>query len=179
MMSAVESPEVLARVTSSNSFELSNPNANPRSLQLLRIFNYLAVPSSLVSCYKYLLLPLCHGRGELWRSRVDGSEALQLSARPLFASSPQWSPDGCQIAFSGIVAGEDWQLYVASTNGDTPPPLPQSTGGLDPSWLRDGTTLMYGIFRFGSGSEIRALDLRKRERYRRRHGNLCSALGGS
>ena len=40
-----------------------NPFANPRYARLLRIFKYLAVPSSLVSYCKYLLSPLCHGRG--------------------------------------------------------------------------------------------------------------------
>jgi hypothetical protein len=37
--------------------ELSNPNAKPRFFRLLRAFKYLAVPSGLVSCCKYLLLP--------------------------------------------------------------------------------------------------------------------------
>jgi hypothetical protein len=46
-----------------------NPNANPRSIRLLRIFKYLAVPGSLVSCCKYSLLPLCHGRGREFESR--------------------------------------------------------------------------------------------------------------
>src|SRR5580700_10151962 len=46
-----------------------NPNANPRFVRLLRITKYLAVPRSLVSCCKYLLLPLCHGRGREFESR--------------------------------------------------------------------------------------------------------------
>jgi hypothetical protein len=33
-----------------------------------RIYKYLAVPNSLVSCCKYLLLPLCHGRGREFES---------------------------------------------------------------------------------------------------------------
>ena len=35
----------------------------------------------------------------LWRSRVDGSQRLQLTSRPLQVSLPRWSPDGKQIAF--------------------------------------------------------------------------------
>ena len=46
-----------------------NPNFNPRSDRLRRIYKYLAVPRSLVSCCKCLLLPLCHDRGREFESR--------------------------------------------------------------------------------------------------------------
>ena len=48
-------------------------------------------------------------QGQLWRSRSDGSEALQLTFAPLRAYDPHWSPDGNQIAYSGINPGGDWQ----------------------------------------------------------------------
>ncbi len=35
----------------------------------------------------------------LWRSRVDGSDPLQLTFPPMSAGLPRWSPDGTQIAF--------------------------------------------------------------------------------
>jgi hypothetical protein len=57
------------RVVQPNPVELSNPNTNPRFIRLLRIFKYLAVPGSLVSCCKYSLLPLCYGRGREFESR--------------------------------------------------------------------------------------------------------------
>ena len=37
--------------------------------------------------------------GILWRSKLDGSEKVQLSSPPLWAALPRWSPDGKQIAF--------------------------------------------------------------------------------
>ena len=39
--------------------------------------------------------------GIVWRSRVDGTERLQLSTSSMIpAGAPQWSPDGKQIAFA-------------------------------------------------------------------------------
>ena len=38
--------------------------------------------------------------GTLWRSKVDGSERLQLTFPPLRVLLPRWSPDGKQIAFN-------------------------------------------------------------------------------
>ena len=60
---------MLGSVAPSKTFELSNPNANTRSSRLLRIFKYLAVPSSHVSYCKYLWLTLCHGGGREFESR--------------------------------------------------------------------------------------------------------------
>lgn len=36
---------------------------------------------------------------QLWRSRADGSDRLQLTYPPTFAGLPRWSPDGKQIAY--------------------------------------------------------------------------------
>jgi hypothetical protein len=48
---------------------LFNPMSNPKCVRFVGIFKYLAVPNSLVSCWKYLLFPLCHGRGREFESR--------------------------------------------------------------------------------------------------------------
>jgi len=37
--------------------------------------------------------------GTLWRSKVDGTERLQLTSPPMAALQPRWAPDGRQIAF--------------------------------------------------------------------------------
>ena len=102
-------------------------------------------------------------QGELWRSRIDGSEPLQLTTRPLVTYSPHWSPDSKQIAFSGQIPGEDWQLYVVSADGGTPRPLPQSNMGMDPSWSPDGASLLFSISDVSGNSKIQLMNLNKRQ----------------
>jgi Tol biopolymer transport system component len=42
---------------------------------------------------------VAYPEGSLWRSKVDGSERLQLTPGSQFAYLPRWSPNGRQIAF--------------------------------------------------------------------------------
>ena len=37
--------------------------------------------------------------GTIWRSKLDGSQRLQLTYPPLYAVMPRWSPDGKKIIF--------------------------------------------------------------------------------
>jgi Tol biopolymer transport system component len=54
----------------------------------------------------YVDYPLHH----LWRSKLDGSEKLQLTN--FYSTMPRWSPDSKSIVFS------DWQqLYLISADG--------------------------------------------------------------
>lgn len=83
--------------------------------------------------------------GTLWRSRIDGSEKLQLTEPPMIASVPVWSPDGKKIAFVGS-AGEHpvWQIYVISADGGSPQQL--TFGDQDqfsPWWSPDGSRPVY------------------------------------
>jgi len=55
----------------------------------------------------------------LWRSRVDGSERLQLTLPPMRVSLPRWSPDGKRIAFAGEVVGKPVKIYIVSEDGGT------------------------------------------------------------
>ena len=58
--------------------------------------------------------------GSLWRSRLDGSQRMQLTYLPLQAYQPWWSPDGKQIAFMGISTDRHWHIYVVSADGGSP-----------------------------------------------------------
>jgi len=86
----------------------------------------------------------------LWRSRVDGSERMQLTDWPTFATLPRWSPDGSQIAFVGTSFGKPWKIYVVSANGGTPKELlPQDREESDVTWSPDGKRVAFGRPSYG------------------------------
>ena len=81
----------------------------------------------------------------LWRSKVDGSERLQLTFPPLYALQPRWSPDGTRIAFMGLKADKPWGIYVVSAQeGSVEQPLGGDQCGFDPTWSPDGNSLLFG-----------------------------------
>jgi len=83
--------------------------------------------------------------GELWRSRIDGSQKLQLTFSPMEVHAPRWSPDGNQIAFMGRDPGKVWRIYLAPSQGGS---TLQPVGGSDdsqaaPDWSPDGGSLVF------------------------------------
>jgi Tol biopolymer transport system component/tRNA A-37 threonylcarbamoyl transferase component Bud32 len=82
----------------------------------------------------------------LWRSKVDGTERLQLSPSSMFnAVHAQWSPDGKQIAFAARMSGKHLHLYIVSTDGGALEEV--SHGEHDecfPVWSSDGESLFFG-----------------------------------
>jgi Tol biopolymer transport system component len=83
--------------------------------------------------------------GILWRSRVDGSERLQLTYPPATASLPSWSPDGTQIAYISTQIGKPWKIFLISAQGGSPEELlPENIGEIDATWSPDGTQLAFG-----------------------------------
>ena len=82
----------------------------------------------------------------LWRSKIDGSARRQLTYSPLEATVPHWSPDGSQIAFSAAKPGDPYRIYLVSADGGAPEQVSSGKNDLDPSWSKDGTQLLYGIF---------------------------------
>jgi Tol biopolymer transport system component len=107
--------------------------------------------------------------GLLWRSRVDGSERLQLTQPPLQLLLPRWSPDGTRIAFMGRTPGRPLKIYAIAAEGGEPQLIlegdrPES----DPDWAPDGKSLMFGrppdyLAESGAPKAIHLLDLRTRE----------------
>jgi eukaryotic-like serine/threonine-protein kinase len=83
--------------------------------------------------------------GTMWRSKVDGTEKIQLAFPPMQAFLPRWSPDGKQLAFMGHPPGERWQIYVVSAAGGSPELVFRSGDNLaDPNWSPDGKSLVFG-----------------------------------
>ncbi len=104
--------------------------------------------------------------GALWRSRVDGSQRLQLSFPPMRAGLPRWSPDGKQIVFMAMTPGKPWKISLVSAEGGSPQQLlPGERNEAHPDWSPDGNSLAFGGAPWleggtsGSGA-IRLLDLR-------------------
>ncbi|MGA7927173.1 MAG: hypothetical protein WCA20_14415, partial [Candidatus Sulfotelmatobacter sp.] len=95
----------------------------------------------------------------LWRSRIDGSDRLQLTRRPFVAFGPRWSPDGKKILFEGGEAGRNGAIYVIAVEGGAPqqlvsdPTSDLSTWG----WTPDGKSIVFQKMQ-GKGSSNNRTD---------------------
>jgi Tol biopolymer transport system component/DNA-binding winged helix-turn-helix (wHTH) protein len=82
--------------------------------------------------------------GVLWRSRLDGSQRLQLSRSDMHAGVPRWSPDGHWIVFTGLKPDARWKAYVVSANGGNPESVDTGEGPeFDSGWSPDGAHIIY------------------------------------
>jgi Tol biopolymer transport system component len=81
----------------------------------------------------------------LWRSRVDGSDRVQLTQPPRRVLLPRWSPDGGRIAFMGRMPGKPWRINTIPAEGGEPQSvLQEDRAESDPDWAPDGASLMFG-----------------------------------
>lgn len=93
-------------------------------------------------------------RGRLWRSRINGSERLQLTPDFIKVFLATWSPDGSRLALMASQPGKPWQIYTVSSDGGNPEPLFQDKrNAADPSWSHDGTQLVFGRLDNNMGRE--------------------------
>jgi Tol biopolymer transport system component len=102
----------------------------------------------------YVDYPLHH----LWRSKLDGSEKLQLTN--FYSTMPRWSPDSRSIVFS------DWQqLYLISADGGAAEKLiPNPNSEVWPAWWPDGKSIAFNDYpRPGQFVGIKILDLATRK----------------
>lgn len=98
----------------------------------------------------------------LWRSKLDGSDRVQLTYPPLEPVLPDWSPDGKQIVFFAFSPGTSSKLYMVSADGGTPVPLiaNRPAGDADPLWSPDGKKILFGAtVAGGSGGTPTAINL--------------------
>jgi Tol biopolymer transport system component len=107
--------------------------------------------------------------GTLWRSKVDGTEPLQLTFPPMQAFLPRWSPDRKTIVFSARQPDTAWNIYLISSEGGTPERLPSEHNRMDANWSPDGNSLVFAI-EDDPNAPIYTMDLRTKR---------VSALPGS
>lgn len=100
--------------------------------------------------------------GFLWKSRLDGSEKLQLTHS--LAEMEQWSPDSKSLVYS------DWlKLYVISADGGVPEKLIAGNDSNEmevaPTWSPDGASILFNYFPFPDRplKGIQVLDLASRK----------------
>jgi len=99
--------------------------------------------------------------GVLWRSRVDGTDRLQLTTPPFRAGLPCWSPDGSRIAFSGLLPGGTWKTYVVTADGGDPRVVSESQNDeVDPTWAPDGNSLVFGRHQQSAQPLVSTVNLR-------------------
>ena len=94
----------------------------------------------------------------LWRSRVDGTEKMQLTFSPVRVYAPRWSPDGSKIAFADAQFNRQLRISVISSSGGPSQSPPAAPPGTDPNWLPDGRSIIYGQFQPDATAILR-LDL--------------------
>jgi Tol biopolymer transport system component/DNA-binding winged helix-turn-helix (wHTH) protein len=83
--------------------------------------------------------------GGLWQSRLDGSQRLQLSSRPMRVFMMRWSPDARSVAFMGKEPGKTWKIYTISAEGGQPQVVAdEDRSQADPDWSPDGQAIVFG-----------------------------------
>ncbi len=99
--------------------------------------------------------------GSLWRSRVDGSERLQLTDPPIYPLNPRWSPDGTQIAFWGYRKGTVDEIYTVPADGGPPQPIVpgNSVARREPNWSPSGDRILFEEVAPNVPTVLRLLDL--------------------
>jgi eukaryotic-like serine/threonine-protein kinase len=136
----------------------------PRSERLVPFLNGISAEHLVFSHDGQWVAYVSFPEGALWRSKADGSERLQLSNPPLYASLPRWSPDGKQITFFSVTPGRPSRIYIVSADGGSPIELlpDDDHSQADPYWSPDGSFLIFGSAYASSSVGIRILDMKTR-----------------
>lgn len=90
------------------------------------------------------------GSQEIWTSRIDGSDPIQLTFTGASAGSPSWSHDGRRIAFDARL-NSFAHIYIIGADGGAPHPVTNgSYNDIVPSWSVDDRWIFFGSNRSGS-----------------------------
>lgn len=81
----------------------------------------------------------------LWRSRVDGSERIELTTSLRSVFTMKWSPDDRRLAVMGLMPGKPWKIYIVDAEGGKlTPALDEDINEADPAWSPDGASIVFG-----------------------------------
>jgi eukaryotic-like serine/threonine-protein kinase len=96
----------------------------------------------------------------LWRSRIDGSDKLQLTRPPFEARGPTWSRDGKKILFAGGDPGKNFAIYAIAAEGGAPQQLfgAPNSDVFSPNWTPDGKSIVFQKSQ-GNGSSNNRTDV--------------------
>ena len=113
---------------------------DPRAGKLVPFLGGLPASQLVVSPDRQWMAYSEYPSGHLWKSRVDGSDAVQLTDVPAWMQ--QWSPDGKWIAYS------DWRkIYRVAADGGAPEKLmAQGDYEVMPAWSPDGKSIVFNRF---------------------------------
>ena len=82
--------------------------------------------------------------GSIWKVRVEGGDAYELTANSTYDSTPAWSPDGRWIAYTADQGYRSVNLRLLDTRTGESSWLTQGDDlNLDPVWSPDGSALLY------------------------------------
>jgi eukaryotic-like serine/threonine-protein kinase len=131
---------------------------DPRSGHMLPYLNGASLQQFVISPDRQWMAYTEWPSGHMWKSRLDGSEPMQLTDGPAYFID--WSPDGRTIAYS------DWnRIYTVSPDGGTPQPIlpgANQIGQLAPSWSADSKHIYFNSYPLPGRPEtfgIRIFDL--------------------
>jgi len=113
---------------------------DPRAGKLVPFLGGLPASELVVSPDRQWMAYSEYPSAHLWKSRLDGSEAVQLTETPAWME--QWSPDGKWIAYS------DWsKIYRVSADGGAPEKLMgEGNNEVMPAWSPDGKSIVFNRF---------------------------------
>src|SRR5579864_7835504 len=99
--------------------------------------------------------------GNLWRSRIDGSEKLQLTTSPMLVEFADWSPDGTQIAYTALLPGQKESVFVVSVSaGESHRVVGGEIFMRNAGWMPDGNSLLYFGMKTAERYTISFVDLK-------------------
>jgi Tol biopolymer transport system component/DNA-binding winged helix-turn-helix (wHTH) protein len=98
--------------------------------------------------------------GGLYRSRLDGTDCVELTGHGESVSFPRWSPDGKWVLFGGATPSGMSATYLIPAAGGKPEPLLESQTEIrDSDWSGDGRKIVLSRARGPKDSDVRELQI--------------------